>query len=50
LAYFVFLKRDPDPDGLKHWKNVLNTDPNGEKALILGFINSTEYCGRADAR
>ncbi|MGQ0761230.1 MAG: DUF4214 domain-containing protein [Acidobacteriota bacterium] len=43
LCYFVFLKRDPDNEGLSHWVRTLNKDPQGETAVILGFLNSPEY-------
>jgi hypothetical protein len=43
LCYFVFLKRDPDNDGLSHWVRTLNQDSQGETAVILGFLNSPEY-------
>jgi hypothetical protein len=50
LAYFVFLKRDPEPDGHKYWSNILDQNPNGEKEVIMGFVNSVEYRGRNVAR
>lgn len=46
LCYFVFLKRDPDNDGLSHWVRVLSRDPQGEAVVILGFLNSPEYVSR----
>jgi hypothetical protein len=42
LCYFVFLKRDPDNDGLGHWVRSMDKDPKGE-TVILGFLNSPEY-------
>lgn len=46
LCYFIYLKRDPDPEGHNYWLQTLRSQPQGETALILGFRNSGEYRGR----
>jgi uncharacterized protein DUF4214 len=46
LSYFVFLKRDPDPNGHAYWLQTLNSDSNGEAAMIRGFVYSDEYRAR----
>ena len=45
-CYFDYLKRDPDPEGFNYWLQTLETQSNGETAVIKGFINSGEYRAR----
>jgi hypothetical protein len=43
LLYQNILKRQPDPDGLNYYVNLLDSDALSRPALILGFLNSPEY-------
>ena len=46
FCYFVYLKRDPVPEGYKYWLQALRTQSAGKAALIPGFLNSGEYRAR----
>lgn len=43
LCYFIYLKRDPDAGGFNHWLRTLRDHPQGEEALVGGFLKSGEY-------
>lgn len=44
-CYRTLLRRDPDPDGLNYWLNILNAEGNYGR-VVFGFIYSTEYRNR----
>jgi FkbM family methyltransferase len=41
-AYRLVLRRDPDPEGLAHWRNLVSQGITLHR-LIRGFFNSDEY-------
>jgi len=43
LCYFVYLKRDPDPEGYNYWLQIYRSRPKNEPTLVQGFFNSGEY-------
>jgi hypothetical protein len=45
-CYFIYLKRDPDPEGYAYWLQTLKSGPNAEAAMLRGFVYSDEYRAR----
>jgi len=44
MQYFGYLRRDPEPEGLAFWYDVLNnTAPGDYRGIACGFITSAEY-------
>ncbi|MBR5960518.1 MAG: DUF4214 domain-containing protein [Clostridia bacterium] len=44
--YKVVLDRDPDPNGLDYWVNMLDSGKLQAADIVTGFFNSTEYTGK----
>jgi hypothetical protein len=43
MQYYGYLRRSPEEDGYQAWLRVINQDPNNVRAMVNGFMNSTEY-------
>ncbi len=43
MQYFGYLRRDPETDGYNAWLRVINDKPQGQRTMVDGFVNSTEY-------
>jgi hypothetical protein len=49
LFYRYLLGREPDPDGLKHWTAVADSETN-IKIVLEGFVQSSEFATRSEQR
>jgi hypothetical protein len=43
MQYFGYLRRDPDAGGYNAWLQTINANPSDFRAMVNGFMNSTEY-------
>lgn len=44
MQYFGYLRRDPEPEGLAFWYDVLNNRAPGDyRGIACGFLTSAEY-------
>jgi CSLREA domain-containing protein len=43
MQYYGYLRRTPEAEGFQSWLRVINQDPNNIRAMVGGFMNSTEY-------
>jgi len=47
IKYFLYLERDPDPDGYFFWVSKIDpNDRNADRAVIQAFVDSDEYRAR----
>jgi pimeloyl-ACP methyl ester carboxylesterase len=43
MQYFGYLRRDPEAGGYNAWLQTINANPADFRAMVNGFMNSTEY-------
>jgi hypothetical protein len=43
MQYYGYLRRTPDTAGYNSWLSFLNANPTNSRAMVNGFMNSTEY-------
>lgn len=48
--YLAILRREPDPDGLRHYVEALTSGAMDRRKLVETFINSDEFIGAAPYR
>jgi hypothetical protein len=43
MQYYGYLRRAPEESGYQAWLRVINANPSDSRAMVNGFMNSTEY-------